>query len=500
MKMKSQKSLTNLILLLIGVTGYTLSGLNWSIAITAWFAPIFLLYFTRNSKWKGLIVFFLAMSLSAAISKTAENQLNLLIITITTGLSHGVINTIPYIIDKLLSRNDKKFYGTLIFPSAVVLVEYLLILLVGLWGNQSISQYSSFNLIQITSIVGIYGITFLIAWFASVANWVIKNKYDLLHVRKGIIIYGSVFFAVLLFGGIRTSLFPSKSEVIKVAAIIGETDLFGLFEKMEDDIVELSKNYDLDIPESVFSTTEAIELQIKKTDEALNNNARIVVWSEMPLILDKLQVEPLLRRVQELCVNNEAYVLVAFLEKNAGTLPKPFNNKSILITPDGQIAWDYSKSNLSPLEKLISNKGNSTIPFIDTDYGRLGNVICYDLDMPGYMSQAGKNAIDIMLVPAFDWEEVTPYHSNMAAFTAIQFGFSIIRSNGKGVVAFYDYQGNTIAKMNTFFSDTKISYADIPIKSTTTVYSIVGDIFVYILILFLLFILGLRILRKEAVS
>ena len=84
----------------------------------------------------------------------------------------------------------------------------------------------------------------------------------------------------------------------------------------------------------------------------------------------------------------------------------------------------------------------------------------------------------------------------MAAFAAIQYGVSIIRSNGKGIVAFYDYQGNALAKTNTFISNSKINYAEIPIKSTTTVYSIIGNLFVYILILFLVVILGLRISKK----
>ena len=77
---------------------------------------------------------------------------------------------------------------------------------------------------------------------------------------------------------------------------------------------------------------------------------------------------------------------------------------------------------------------------------------------------------------------------------------SIIRSNGKGIIVFYDYQGNALAKTNTFISNSKINYAEIPIQSTTTVYSMVGNIFVYILILFLLVFLGLRISKKEEIS
>jgi apolipoprotein N-acyltransferase len=146
---------------------------------------------------------------------------------------------------------------------------------------------------------------------------------------------------------------------------------------------------------------------------------------------------------------------------------------------------------------LVINSGDATIPYIATEYGRIGTAICSDLDQHRYMSQAGKNQIDIMLVPAFDWEQITPYHSNMAAFAAIQFGVSVVRSNGKGIVAFYDYQGHALAKMNTLLSDTKINYAEVSVKSTTTVYSIAGDILVYIVTLFLLLVLVFKLAEKR---
>ncbi len=419
--MNPQKKITKYAILTFGLIAYTFSGLNWNIGIAAWIAPIFILYFTKNSKWPEFLFLFLGMALSAAISKTAENLSGLFMIYITTGLSHGVINSLPYIFEKLLTRREDRFYMTLIFPSAVVLIEYLLSLGLGIWGNSSIAQYYHFNLIQITSVFGIFGISFLVAWLASVINWIINKGAETDSLLKALGVYGLVFFAVLLYGGIRTSIFPPRSETVKVGAIVGDTDIHEVFNEWEDNVIELSKNYDLDIPDRVFSNTAAIESQIEKTNEALNNGAKIVVWNEISLILKQPQLDSLLLQIRNLCRKNKAYVLTAFLEKNNSALPKPFNNKSVLITPDGEIAWAYLKAYPHPLEKLIMNRGDASIPFIDTEYGRIGNAICSDIDLSGYISQIGKKSIDILLVPAFDWEEVTPYHSNMAAFAAIQY-------------------------------------------------------------------------------
>ena len=484
------------VFLFLGLIGYTFAGLNWNIGIAAWIAPVFLLYFTRNAKWSGFLLFYLGMAVSATLSKTAENLSGLFIIYITTGLSHGVINSLPYLIEKLLVRRKNGFYYTLIFPSAVVLTEYLLSLVLGIWGNTSIAQYNHLNFIQITSLFGIFGISFLIAWLASIVNWFIIRGFGKKTLIMGLSIYGAVILAVLIYGTIRTNMFPPQSETVRIAAIVGDENIHEIFSKYEEEIIEYSRNGQLDIPEDLFSSDATISSQFNKTTEAILDGARIVVWNEISLILKQTQQDSLLFQLKNLCSENDVYVLAAFLEENMGTLPKPFNNKSVLITPNGEIAWEYLKSFLNPLEKLIINRGEAVIPFIDTEYGRIGNVICADLDVPRYISQAGTNRIGLILVPAYDWEEITPYHSNMAAFTAIQSGASIVRANGEGIVAFYDYQGNALARMNTFKADTKILCAEIPVQSTTTVYSIIGDAFVYFWIIFLMIVAGLRITEK----
>lgn len=479
--------------LFIGLIGYTFAGLNWNIGIAAWIAPVFLLYFTRNAQWSGFLLFYLGMAVSATLSKTAENLSGLFIIYITTGLSHGVINSLPYLIEKLLVRRENGFFNTLIFPSAVVLIEYLLSLVLGIWGNASIAQYNHLNFIQITSLFGIFGISFLIAWLASIVNWFISRGFEKKYLIRGLSIYGAVILFVLLYGTIRTNMFPPQSETVRVAAIVGDANIHEIFNRYEEEIIGFSKNDQLDIPDDIFFSEAVISEQFNKTEEAILNGARIVVWNEISLILKQTQQDSLLIQLKNLCSENDVYILAAFLEENMGTLPKPFNNKSVLITPDGEFVCEYLKSFLNPQEKLIINRGEAIIPFIDTEYGRIGNVICSDLDVPKYMSQAGRNRIDIILVPAYDWEEITPYHSNMAAFTAIQFGATIFRANGKGIVGVYDYQGNELARMNTFETDARMLYAEIPIHSPATVYSVIGNVFVYLCVMFLLIVTGIRI-------
>jgi len=483
-------------ILVIGLIACTFSGLNWNVGIAAWVAPALLLFYSRSSKWGEVFFLFLGLTICSAASKTAENVSGIFFIYLTTGLTYGFLYILPYMLDKLLVRRGVRYYSTLVFPSAVVATEYTLSLLIGIWGNSAIAQYHNSYLIQISSVLGIFSISFLIAWFGSTVNWIEKNGVKSRNRWTGVAVYVSVLVSVLLFGYIRQRALPEPEGTVKVAAIVGETDLQQVFEDWQEEIIGLSKNYDQEIPEEVFSGSSDLEIMIMRTHEALSSGAKIIVWNEVSLLLLPSQTSSIVERIKKLCLEYQAYVLIAVLEKNAGDLPKPFNNKSILINPDGEITWEYLKHFPHPMEKLIINSGSGPIPIADTDYGRISNVICYDLDIFSYTSLVGKESIDILLVPALDWEEVTTYHAHTAAYAAIQFGVNIVRANGKGITALYDTRGNMLMQTNTFLSDSKVTIAELPLTKATTVFSSIGNHFVHIWMVFLLIIIGLRLSKK----
>ena len=489
------------LLLVIGLTAYTLSGLNWNLGIASWIAPACLLYFTRRSRWPGFLLLFAGLALGSALSKSAENQTGLFIVSIITGVSYGIMHSLPYILDRLLVRKEAGYLSTLVFPATVVILEYLFSLAYGIWGNPAVSQFHSHILIQLASLTGVFGISFMITWLASTLNWILlrTNRGDTLRTDpgKGGLIYAGVFLAVLAYGGIRTSFFPPAGQTVKVAAVAGDTDIHRVFSDWEEEIMELSANNDMEIPEAAYSGPVDMEIILDRTEEALAHGAKIIVWNEIALILDTSRADSVRNLVKALCREYQAYVLTAFLELDTGDRPKPFNNKSELITPEGELAWSYLKSYPTTAEQLIINRGEGEPPFLDTEYGRIGNVICADLDIPELSSRAGRNKVDILLVPAFDWEEITPYHSHLAAFTAIQYGLSIARSNGKGVIAFYDYHGNILAQANTLNSPTRIVFADLPVDSPLTPYARTGDLLVYLLMLFLAIYSGMCIFGNK---
>ena len=496
--MKINNEIRKVLLLLIGGIGITLSGINWNIGIAAWIAPVFLLLYSRNAKWFQMVFFFLVVAISGTLSQTSSNLHHLASVNITNGLFFGVTYSIAYVLDKLIYRKEDRFYYTLLFPSAIVLVEFSVSSLIGTWGTIPHTQYQLKSILQLSSITGIFGITFIVAWFSSVVNWAFEKKNDWQVVSKSILIYGSILCFVLLYGDLRNRFQIPAGDSVKVAAVISETDIHKIVENEKDALEELSKSYNAKIPSRVFSDSHAIETLLMRTCDASKQGAQIIVWNEIALVLNQDQKKDLVTEVKSICLKDNVYVLLAFLEECLELNKKPFNNKSILISPTGEVEWEYMKSFVHPIaEAPLINSGNCEIPVVQTEYGKIGNVICYDLDMNSYLRQAGKQSVDILLVPAFDWEEITPLHSQMACLEAVQYGFSIVRSNGKGLAAIYDYMGNTIASLNTLTSNTKIVYADVPIQSPKTFYSASGDLIFYLAVLFLIFLITKNILKRR---
>ena len=55
-------------------------------------------------------------------------------------------------------------------------------------------------------------------------------------------------------------------------------------------------------------------------------------------------------------------------------------NKTVLIEPSGDIAWEFFKARPIPGEPFV--RGDDEILTLDTPYGKIAAAICFDMDFP----------------------------------------------------------------------------------------------------------------------
>jgi apolipoprotein N-acyltransferase len=120
--------------------------------------------------------------------------------------------------------------------------------------------------------------------------------------------------------------------------------------------------------------------------------------------------------------------------------------------------------------------GSETVAVATTAFGRLGGVICYDLDSPRYLRNAGREQIDVLMAPSGDWPAIKQIHARMAVMRAVEQGFSLVRPANHGLTLAADHQGRILATMDHYATSERQMAASIPAQGSRTLYTRIGDV------------------------
>jgi apolipoprotein N-acyltransferase len=447
-----------------------------NVPIAAWLAPVFMLRFLReNSLWRLLAAYFLAVA-AWAFQFRGMVPVPQPFLTVIW-MSYGFCMMLPFIVDRLLAPRLRGFASTFVFPCTAMSVDYLLSLFPnGSWGSPAYSQYGNLPLMQLASITGIYGITFLITWFAAVVNWAWENGFDWLRIHRGILTYAALLVAVLLFGGMNL-MFPPSSSTVRVASLTRpDIPLFP-----SDSIRERVESNKLNGDEirQVRDRSRLIdENLLQRAAREADAGAKIIFWGEGNSYVLPEDEPWLTARASQLARDKKIYLGLGNVVWHYGR-PKPLENAFLLFDPNGNMIWKFLKAHPVPGgEAAISIRGDGKLKFADTPFGRISNVICFDADSVQLLHQAGTGAADLVLIPSNDWREIDPWHTQMAVFRAVEQGFNMVRHVSNGLSIAVDYQGRVCGAMDHYHvSGDRVLIAEVPIRGIRTIYSRIGDLF-----------------------
>jgi apolipoprotein N-acyltransferase len=466
-------------LILLGLGGL-LSAFSyssqWTIPLASWLAPIFLLRFARiQGRWSLAWIWLVSVLALAVSHRGVIDVPGLLYPALVCLMATPFI--LPYLADRLLAPRLPGFAASLAFPLTWTTMEFATAHVnpYGSWGSLAYTQYGDVPLMQLASVTGLWGISFLITWFASVVNWAWSKDFVWSHVGAGVLVYATVWCLVMLLGAARFAFAPDPPTV-RVAGI-------GLPEGVLD-LKTRMQVYDPALPDTERGTMRRVlaplhERLFEWTQREAKAGAKLVVWHETaaPVFLED---EPaLLERGQELARAESIYLLMGLGTIHRGAIPR-VENKAVLLTPSGEIAFHYRKNRPVPgQESQWSIRGDGKLRSADTPYGRIAVAICSDLDypFPPLIRQVGQARADIFLVPSSDWEAIKHLHPHQAAFQAIANGVALVRPDRWGVSMSFDRYGRLLAAMDHFTSTERVMVAYVPMRGGPTVYSRLGDWF-----------------------
>ena len=166
-----------LALLLLGAICFAFGQGRWPIPAAAWIAPILLIAYVRSVRvWVGILGFTLAHTVAWEIAYLGMVKMPMFA---RWGLFAGLslILSLVFLADRWAARRSRSFWMTLVFPCGWVAFEYLIGRFSpnGSWGSLAYTFADQPSLVQITSVVGWTGLTFLVGWVATVTLWVLRE-------------------------------------------------------------------------------------------------------------------------------------------------------------------------------------------------------------------------------------------------------------------------------------------------------------------------------------
>ena len=319
------------------------------------------------------------------------------------------------------------------------------------WNPLGSSQFRQIPIIQIASITGVYGLSFLPVWFAvSLANTVAMflHKQTAHRSWSGEIILPLVVALVVAGLGLKTVLTPppASDRTLKIALVQPS----------------IPQNLIFDPAETTNRFRKLIELSIK----ALESKPDLLIWPEAALPGFS---EENVQAITNLVARHQVWMILgaddAVMRPNASdTGNYDFYNSAFLFSPEGRFVATYRKQRLvifgeylpfgdtfPILRRILPIPGDFTagkgpVPFrLREPKATIAPVICFEDVFPHYVRGHVEDDTDFLLnltndgwfgESAAQWQQAAT-----ALFRAVENGVPLIRCTNNGLTCWIDERG-----------------------------------------------------------
>ena len=476
----------NFLWLLAGCAFLLFMGGKWNLPVTTWIGSIFFLrYFRMQRSFWGILLAFPFILLASHIFFIGLAEQVDLVFKILIAVSFTLYIMIPCLLDFYLhDRIRNQLLSTLVYPVSLIVIQFMLSYIeqLGTILHWTGSMFSLKPLIQLVSITGVWGPSFLVGWLASIINMLWEENFDLKKVRLPVAVFTGVFLLIILWGTIRLAFFAPDSGTVKVGSVIvgfQEDNYFYTYEAMADEVKAKLK-------EKYRETTYEVQNELFSSSEKLiPSGIRILSWASGNAVVFAEDEAMLIRRMQDFARNHQIYFFPSLLV--LGDYKGPDQNHVLAIKPDGEIAYDHYKGR-NPNAGFY--QGNM-VEIINTPYGRIASPICFEMEFHRFIRQAGKKGVDIFIVPGDEPARGSAnMHTELSMLRAIENGCSMLRTTLEGLTMGADYQGRVLTQMDFYNTlNNRIIITEIPVKGVRTIYSQAGDWFAWFCVIMLIFLI-----------
>lgn len=489
------KSNLPLLLLIVGCVFIFLPSLfpeqKLLYVLGVWIWPFCFLYYCRLSAHRfsqAILYIFLAVGLSVRFYGLLGVGLEKESIVFVALLA--CIFWVPFAWDVRYCDKEAPFVNTLVFPTVYGTLN-LIFSSCDLFpiSNLAYAQYDDKMLFQIVSVVGEFGLTFLITFVASVLVYVVVHRGETAARRIGLATLVAV--AAIHVWGLIQMADDESADTIRVAQVVGPR-----LEVQPD-----GKRIPLPYERNVFSFNRTAE-------SAYRGEAQMLVFSESAFSIADTNEGDFISNAAEYARKfNMPILLTLNVFDTDNSREGLFQNKAILIDNQGKMLSEYNKHNAVPfVESFDLDAGKEKIPVVPLEIGNKTYMVSFVISYDGYFSEFLRvldPSVQLLFIPSWDWDGVSDFHYRTLAVRSIEHGVNLIVTSYEGVSLVCDENGREIVRRDSHEAGyEQVFVSEVPTSSHSTTYSRMGGFLNYIyLILSLMFIgLGARRTRDGSIE
>ena len=349
------------------------------------------------------------------------------------------------------------------------------------WALLGYSQITWLPIAQLASLVGVYGLSGLIALTGSaVAFAVVARGYArwVPVVATGIMVSG-----IALWGSARMSRgdISTAGQTVRAAVVQGNIPQEEKWDPAKADAI--------------------IDIYLRMTREALAQGAKFIIWPESstPFLFE----HDIARggAIRRLAIEGQATLLIGSdqiepLKPSAAAVKSEarYYNAAFLVRSDGSTGAVYRKMHLVPFGEYVPAKrllffvgtiveaaadfspGTEHV-LLPVDGHRISTAICYEVIYASLMRKfvnEGSELLTTITNDAWYGRSSAPYqHWDQAALRAIEGGRFLARAANTGISGFVDPYGRVLQKSELF--EQKLLVQDVKFLQYRTLYSRIGD-------------------------
>lgn len=343
------------------------------------------------------------------------------------------------------------------------------------WVLLGYSQTTVLPIAQVASIVGVYGLSALVAFVsAALSHFVIFRS------RAAMGVAAAILAALALWGNYRLSndSLTQQGDSVRVALVQGN--------------IPQDQKWDPAQAHHILNTYLAL------TRDAARQGAQLVIWPESatPFFFEEDHLGA--GRIREV-VKETGIELLLGSDQMEHSKPPAFYNAAFLLRRDGSVARVYRKMHLVPFGEFVPLKDllffvgplveaageftpGQSMELLPTSRGPISTAICYEIVYPALVRHSvleGSQLLTTITNDAWYGHSSAPYqHFLQASLRAIEQGRYLVRSANTGISGIVDPYGRVLQQSRIF--ERAVLVGDVRMLDTRTIYGRIGDAFAYL--------------------